>query len=115
MKVLVSGGREFRNKALLDKTLDGIHKKKRIELLIHGGARGADSLAHLWAMANGVQTVKCDVNWHFYGKAAGPRRNALMLELEPSLVVIFPGGSGTANMLRLARSKRAEIMEVKDE
>ena len=48
------------------------------------------------------------LDWKKYGKKAGPLRNQQMLEEgKPDLVVAFPGGNGTADMVR--RAKKANI------
>ena len=42
--------------------------------------------------------------WTKYGKSAGPIRNAEMLRFgKPQLVVAFPGGDGTENMIGQAK------------
>lgn len=103
-KVLVCGGRSYDDWARLYSVLDAIHTKKRITHIIHGGAPGADRFADSWTRRRGVQAVSCDANWSAYGAAAGPIRNKLMLALEPHLVVAFPGGSGTASMVKIAEA-----------
>ena len=46
--------------------------------------------------------------WAKFGKRAGPMRNARMLaEFNPELVIAFPGGRGTADMI--ARAKKARV------
>ena len=48
-----------------------------------------------------------------YDANAGPRRNARMLaEGKPDLVVAFPGGRGTADMVSKARAAKVEVMEI---
>jgi len=43
-------------------------------------------------------------DWGKYSKSAGYIRNKQMLaEGKPDLVVAFPGGKGTANMVKLAK------------
>ena len=49
LRVLVCGGREFRNRSFLFDVLDKFHAATPFDLLIHGGARGADRLAGDWA------------------------------------------------------------------
>ena len=103
MRVLVCGGREFYDLKFVHATLDMIHAKTPIAVVIEGGARGADDLAHSWAERNNVALATFVADWKLYGKRAGPIRNELMLrEGKPDLVVAFPGGDGTANMVRLA-------------
>ena len=116
MKVLVCGGREFRNVTLLNNTLDKLLTlDDPIKMLINGGARGADTLAHLWAVRHGIQTVKCDANWSVHGKAAGHKRNLMMLLLDPDLVIAFPGGTGTAMMIRYSKDSNVPVWEIRDE
>jgi len=53
--------------------------------------------------------------WDKYGKAAGYRRNARMLEHPaPDLVVAFPGGPGTANMVMLAKRAGIPVREIEE-
>lgn len=80
--------------------------------LITGAAYGADTLAAEWATRSGVQVVSCPANWSVYGKGAGHVRNRRMLELGPDLVVAFPGGRGTADMIRQATSAGVKTIAV---
>lgn len=86
------------------------------DVVIHGGATGADSLAGRWALDNAVEQSVFSVSkadWDKHGKAAGPLRNARMLaEGKPNLVVAFPGGRGTEDMKRRARAAGVEVREV---
>jgi hypothetical protein len=52
--------------------------------------------------------------WNRHGNKAGPIRNATMLAMKPpvKLVVAFPGGSGTADMVAKAKAAGLEVMEV---
>lgn len=113
MKVLVCGGRDFANVAFIWTRLDRLHAERPITELIHGGARGVDTIAGDWAKTKpGIKRWVCKAEWEKHGKAAGPKRNARMLEWEPDLVVAFPGGRGTADMVARARKVNIEIMEV---
>jgi hypothetical protein len=97
--VLVCGGRDYSDYARVAEVLSAIKPTK----IIHGNARGADRLAFEWARENGVPNEAYPAQWHTYGKSAGPIRNRLMLtDGAPDLVVAFPGGKGTADMLRIA-------------
>lgn len=105
MRVLVCGGREFSNAERLHVFLSNLPTNlgRPITLLIHGGATGADRLASRWAKQQGVETLAFPAQWKAYGKSAGPMRNQQMLtEGRPELVVAFPGGKGTENMVQLA-------------
>ena len=109
-RVLVCGGREFSDRDLLARKLSDLD----IALLIHGGARGADSMAGNWAQAMGIPVQVYPALWHLDGKAAGPIRNSRMLaDSKPDLVIAFPGGNGTADMVRKSRLAGVETIVVK--
>lgn len=122
MRILVCGGRDFNNKALLYRALDAITPRTvpdqygndmpRDVTIIHGAARGADSLADDWAVTNWCAVDEYRANWAKHGRAAGPIRNAQMLkEGKPDLVVAFPGGPGTDNMIRISRKAGIEVRQ----
>jgi len=110
-RVLVCGGRSYGNiKAVFD-TLSGLQPEP--ELIIHGSASGADKIAQTWADSVGVCCWVYPAKWKKYGKAAGPMRNQVMIdEGKPDLVVAFPGGAGTADMIRRARAARIPVLQV---
>ena len=102
MKVLVCGGRKYDNKAAVYDVLDRIHEKLKITSLVHGGAKGADSLADEWAFGK-CETVVYLPDWDIYGRSAGSIRNQQMLDNEKiELVIAFPGGPGTQDMITRA-------------
>jgi hypothetical protein len=111
-KVLVCGGRDFADQAKLERHLNALHHARPITHLIHGGARGADLLGAEWAFKRGIQPVTCQALWGFYEGAAGPVRNQAMLELGPDLVVAFPGGTGTQDMIDRARKAGVALTRV---
>lgn len=114
--VIVTGGRAYSDAKRVEAVLSELDEAERIELLVHGGARGADSLARIWASGLGIQTREVGVHgrdWLHMGNNAGPIRNARMLSEHPdALVVAFPGGKGTADCVRKARERGMEVMEV---
>lgn len=112
MKVLVCGGRDFDDALTLGAWLGGIHKNNGpITLLIEGGARGADVMARKFAEWQGIPVRTFPADWDKHGKAAGPIRNKQMLdEGKPDLVVAFPGGRGTENMVKQARSAGVRVL-----
>src|SRR5438132_11768271 len=99
MLILVCGGREYADGHALNAALDAINADRPVTQLIHGAARGADSLAAAWARSRGIPTLPFPADWKNDGKAAGFVRNAKMVrDGRPDLVVAFPGGKGTAHM-----------------
>jgi hypothetical protein len=116
MRVLVCGGRDYGQQEWeerrLFEVLDAQHATKAIELVIQGGARGADTMGRLWAEARSVDCLNVPAKWEVHGRAAGPMRNTRMLNYKPQLVIAFAGGRGTANMVKQARDAGIEVREV---
>jgi hypothetical protein len=114
MRVLVCGGRDFADIDLLYRELDRIHAQTPIDCIIEGGAKGADYLAARWSARNDLPNhARYPADWAIHGRAAGPVRNQRMLdEGKPDLVVAFPGGKGTADMVRRARSAGVAVRSV---
>lgn len=111
MRLLITGGRDYFDFQALCTVLDQIHKETPVTLLIHGGARGADSIAGAWAAFNHVPALVFPANWTKHGKAAGPIRNQQMLtEGHPDAYLAFAGGRGTQDMVQ--RCKRAHIPDI---
>ena len=113
MRVLVCGGRDYNNADYMRKVLDDMHAVTPFDILIYGMARGADDMAKMWATARGVGRLGFPAQWEKYGKQAGPMRNARMLEKgKPDLVIAFPGGRGTADMMRQAKAAGVPVQQV---
>lgn len=114
MRVLVCGGRVFDDYKAMQLILDTQHEDEPITLLIHGDAVGADRLAARWARSRGVVAKAFPANWARDGKAAGPIRNSAMLLEKPELVIAFPGGKGTADMVRKALAAGVPVSNMRE-
>lgn len=106
---LVCGGRDFRDEKLMNDAMYQMATTRGFpRLIVHGGAKGADALAGKLASELDIPVKVYPADWHKDGKAAGPIRNSRMLkEEQPDLVVAFPGGRGTADMV--AKATRALV------
>lgn len=114
LRVLVCGGRDFANRDFLFRCLDAVHRKSGIVTVIHGAARGADTLAGEWAEARDVPLVTVAADWKTHGKRAGLIRNQQMLDLcAPDAVIAFPGGVGTGDMVRRSQEAGLPVWEPK--
>lgn len=133
MRVLICGGRSFKDRGRFNAIMDMIHGM-RLRLypptqIIHGAARGADTLAQEWAETWGYETRPFRAAWtdlshpdalirewrngEKYDALAGHRRNQEMIdEGKPDLVVAFPGGRGTADMIVRAEKAGIEVILV---
>lgn len=113
MRILVCGGRDFGDRDFLFGTLDRLHRERGFTVLIEGVARGADQLAVEWADARAIEHLRFPADWERHRRRAGPLRNKQMLdEGKPDLVVAFPGGTGTANMIGQAQAAGVETLVI---
>lgn len=106
LKVLVCGGRDYSDREAVERHLGTLAATAGRDgatlLLIHGNAPGADRLCGLVAAERGIHSAAVSALWDRYGNSAGPIRNSAMLALGPDMVLVFPGGRGTADMVRQA-------------
>lgn len=121
--VIACGGRHYDDETQVRRYLAGLNRRA---VLRHGGASGADALAgRVWKQLGGAVEV-FEANWFdpcgrnctpghrkpmvgggTYCPAAGPNRNRRMAQPrnapKAQLVIAFPGGKGTADMVATAR------------
>lgn len=135
MRVIVCGGRDFCDQEWLFDALDRIHARRPITFLRQGGQVkrhpddahlpaqkqrriGADYFAKRWAMSRMVNHDEVKAEWDRFGAAAGPIRNGMMLrENDIDAIIDFPGGDGTADMVKKAAAaglKRFEMIRPMD-
>lgn len=115
LRTIVCGGRDYDDAMAVYHALDDFDAAHGIAVVAHGGAAGADDLARNWAMMGGIPVVSYPANWKAEGKAAGPKRNQRMLdEFKPDVVIAFPGGRGTADMIRRAEAHGVKVVRVSE-
>lgn len=122
MRLLVCGDRDWQDLPLVYAALAQIvelekARGKPLEVVIHGGARGADLLAGAAADSLGVPQEVYPALWAVQGRAAGVLRNQRMLdEARPTFVVAFHDdivhSRGTADMIRRAKAAGLGVMLV---
>ena len=106
IRIAVTGGRDFNNTQLVNDVFHEIAKIAWSVTLIHGAARGLDTIAkqeaekRFWAIR--PYPVTSD-EWKLIGRRAGPLRNRKMLaDSNPHILLSFPGGSGTSDCIKAA-------------
>lgn len=117
MDVCIFGSREFDNYELLEYALDEYGKKHRIDTIISGCAKGADSLGELYAEKHNIKIDKNPADWGRFGKSAGYRRNNIMAKKCDSAIAFWDGESkGTKHMIDYVKSlgKPCYVIEYKD-
>lgn len=108
MKIAVVGSRNFNNYQLLKNTLDKY--KEKCELIISGGAKGADKLAERYAKENGFEIKIFKPDWKRYGKGAGLIRNKQIVENADLIIAFWDGKSkGTAFTVNYAQKSGKEV------
>lgn len=115
VRVIVAGSRSFDDYKLLCDTLAvqliGLPKSD-IEI-VSGGARGADTLAHRYAVDNGLAFKLFPPDWS-RGKRAGYERNEQMAVYADVCVVFWDGVSkGTSHMIDLARKHNLSLTSIR--
>lgn len=105
MKVLVCGSRKWQDWKLIH------HRLRQIPgtnvTLIHGAARGADTIAAKYGQMRGWNVEPHPADWDRYGKRAGIIRNRAMLDRKPRLVLAFQrdGSVGTQDAIDEAKRR----------
>jgi len=107
-KILVTGSRDWEDPAPIWEAIRKQIKKEQAKgrkkfIVLHGGAKGADSLADKVCEDHGIHTAIINARWQQFDKAAGPIRNNMMLSLVPDIVLVFHSdikhSKGTRNCL----------------
>lgn len=123
MRAIIAGGRDYTDSVTFFREMDRIHAERKIELVIEGGQRtrdqhrgvigGADYWAYMWASSRRVPHVREDSDWSAHGRAAGPKRNQLMIDkYKPDALICTAGGRGTADMIRRAYERGLEVIRI---
>jgi hypothetical protein len=118
MKIIIAGGRDFTDYALLKQKCDTILcNQTNIEIVSGRCDRGvhtfttvddirvfgADGLGERYASEKGYIVHAFPADWNKYGNGAGPRRNEQMAKFSEALIAFTSGGNGTENMISKAK------------
>jgi len=115
MILLITGGRDVTDVGMVFDVIVATNEAMPISYIVHGDATGADSLADKVALNLGINRIKVPANWNKYHKAAGAIRNKDMLDLfDIGMVLAFPGGKGTANMVAQATKRDIPVVYATD-
>lgn len=123
--MIACGDRNWKDEALVYATLTALRAETEDGfLVIEGKARGADTLAWLWATTSNDPSIyhqRVPADWEKLGKAAGVLRNQRMLNMllrlrddgADVLVVAFhddiDSSKGTGDMVKRARAAGVEV------
>ena len=112
MRLAIIGSRSWTNGHLAYVILDAVARNIPVELVVSGGAKGADSIGENWADDRGIPTRIFRPDWDQYGKRAGMMRNTDIIENADTVVAFWDGSSrGTRNSLNKAIGKLRIVIE----
>jgi len=84
--IVVTGDRNWTDRASIVRVVENLLAHT---MVIHGGAKGLDTLFGEIARSYSFAVVTIEAQWERYGRAAGPIRNEKMLREWPSHVHAF--------------------------
>lgn len=120
--VLVTGSRSWGDSSRIYEAL----LREEPDLIIEGGAPGADRFAELWAKTHDVPCLRWPARWDKYGPSAGHIRNSAMVDFAKALstllesthavvvVLAFPLGTlspGTRGCMAKARKAGLVVVD----
>lgn len=112
-KLVVAGGRDFKDYATLCKFIDHAMSevvKVNTLAIVCGEARGADALGKRYALERGLTVYSYPANWEKHGKSAGYKRNSEMADVCNGVVAAWDGKSrGTQHMINLAEKLGKQV------
>jgi len=122
MTVVVCGSRHFSDP--LSATAAIVRRIRELPhygtTVIHGDAAGADRLAALAAEQCDLKVIAMPADWNTHSascwcrgqgwcREAGKRRNLLMLDQKPDLVIAFWNGASTGTLHTISHARRRGI------
>lgn len=127
LRIAVTGGRDFDSWHLVVHTL---RQMPEDAILVHGAASGADSQCAEWWDMQGRVCEPHPADWTApcrptckdghrrtrpdgsdYCPAEGPYRNQRMVDSGLDLLIAFPGGRGTADMVRRCQEAGVRVLD----
>lgn len=116
-KVIIAGGRSFKDYQLLKLECDKILSQKKLTeeiQIVSGGADGADKLGEQYAKQRGYIVKRFEAEWGIYDKAAGPIRNKQMADYADAAIIFWNNFSkGAANMILQCQIKNIPYRVIK--
>lgn len=116
MRILVTGSRNWDD---LEKMIEAIAPYDDCQgrhVLIHGAARGADTMAANIASSLGWDVESYPADWDKHGRSAGPIRNQQMVDLGADICLAFPLGEsrGTRHCMKIAEKAGIKVVNCGD-
>jgi hypothetical protein len=107
MKIAIIGSRDFDDYDLLAKTLSDYS----IDLVVSGGAKGADALAERYALLHNIETLIFKPEYKLYNRGAPLKRNLQIIDASDFVIAFWDGKSrGTKHAIDYASSQNKQVV-----
>lgn len=116
MNILVAGSRTMQDSALICGVLNTHVYPAFCKdiVIITGGAKGVDSIAHHWATQKGMKTHIEWADWKKHGRKAGYIRNQVMVDMCDMAIIIWDEKSpGTKHTISQVKKKNTPYIIIK--
>ena len=114
MRLAIVGSREFTNYDLLCSEVAKIQETQKIDLIVSGGATGADTLAKKFAAKNRIPLMEFLPDYSRYGRGAPLQRNSLIVQnADWVLAFVTASSKGTWDTIRKAERAKKKTIIVK--
>lgn len=112
IRVACTGGRDYNDQARVFRILDRLLSIRKDFVVVVGDAKGADNLVRQWCKVRNVPVEVFYADWKKHGLGAGPIRNKEMLESGLDMLIAFPGGKGTQNMISICKKVGIVVIDL---
>lgn len=113
MRLAIVGSREFENYDLVCAEVAKIQQTQKIDLIVSGGAKGADTLAKKFAAKKRIPLMEFLPDYDRYGRGAPLQRNTLIVKnSDVVLAFVAATSKGTWDTIRKARAARKKVIIV---
>ena len=110
MKLAIIGSRTFNNYELMKTE---VFPFINCDIILSGGAKGADNLAEKFAHQNNKKIVILKPQWHKFGKSAGLIRNIEIVKQSDLIIAFWNGQSkGTKHSIDTAKKMKKRIITI---
>jgi hypothetical protein len=117
MNIAIIGSRTFLDYNTLKQKLDEFVSQQQLSFsditIVSGGAKGADSLAEMYANENYTKLIVFKPDWEKFGRGAGYRRNVDIINNADIVFAFWDGASkGTKHSIDIAEKQGKAVITV---
>lgn len=113
MKVVFYGGLHFNDVHGLYEAFYTLYRGHGMDSVVVSDEPGAPELLSTFARGVGLPVQTVPAPWLLYGRSAESRRRRTMLETEPDMVVVLPGGDRVDHMAKLAETAGYAVWDLR--